>query len=167
MNRWDKNLIDYPIDDNIIKILELLEQIQKNISEGELVEKRRLLKVVNAFKDVTKNIDYELISQHTIIKINSAIMNATQEIQNYNHSSDIVFLEAANDCLSNELESYLQLLSFVKGNPNTKSIKFIEKNLDDFTEIFVTKKNELEESILNLSNSLKEKTNIFSSSQLQ
>ena len=151
MSRWKEKFKNHPIHITLKEIDNFLNVKTDDTSIEKKLEKRRISKLVNIFKDAFRNLDPELIPYRLLDEVHSAADNVMRRLFRYNETGHYDYLRSANDSLDDILIHLSQLLSITKRSESVRHVKELEKRLDRSTEFIHDKTLALEKEILKAS----------------
>jgi len=115
MSRWTDKFDQHPIHETIQWLHDSLEQLTGEVSQGEIEERRRLIKILNELKQILKNSDPEIVPFNQLDTLNTHFrhQNIVNWLNAYKNNKDVKNLSNINDYIINQLTqvSILKALS--------------------------------------------------------
>jgi len=151
MSRWEDQLNKHPIHDT----LDWLEStVQKEVAEidgAHVAEKRRLTKIIQAYRESLKTLDPELIPFNQLDSLNTGLRNpnVANQVNAYQQSGNVANLVELNNQVSNLLTQMSLLLNL---SPRDSSqvhdqVRDLERLVDSTATSLTKKKEELSAAI--------------------
>lgn len=105
MNRWEEQLNNHPIHQSLERLEALVNTEFEDISEDEIDERKRFIKVIASYRDVINSLDPELLPFNQLDSVNKQLgsNNILSQINNYSNNQNIAHLKSGNDHLTNQL----------------------------------------------------------------
>jgi hypothetical protein len=156
MSRWKDQFENHPIHETLDWLFTAISKRFDEVDEDEIIEKRRLIKVIENFRETLASSDPELISLPALDSLEHTLRQhqfATY-IDGYEQTGSVQNLVNASDYLTNYLPSFVG--QFQTLNPTEKqaksSIKVLESLVDDATNSLILQKDKLIAELGDLSN---------------
>ncbi len=147
MSRWKEKFEKYSIPENLEEAIELTNTSFPDMNADTIIEKRRLLKVIQIVGNFVKNMDSEVVPAHILNSIEARLQNALTHLRIFQKQENISSLQNANNELDALLQDFPLLMMGGKKTLTEKRSKDMEKLFDDFVEKFASKTKDLEETI--------------------
>jgi hypothetical protein len=159
MNRWKEQLEGHGIHETLKWLSDSVSNEFDDIDENEASEKRRLLKLIQKYKEVLDAIDPEVTPFNQIDGLNRGLTNSdfAKQINDYVKTGSVANLVEASNLLSNHITPLSVLLSIAEKAPLQQPIADLEKLIDSLVNTLVRKKDELSSSLDELEISVAEK----------
>ncbi len=145
MSRWEEQFKNHPIHENLKKVNEFLDTNFSEMNAETIIEKRRLLKIIQTVGNFVKNIDSEVVPIHILNSINNPLQNTLVHLQTFQQRGDISSLQNANNQLDALLQNFPLFMVGGKKGTTEKLLKSIEKLFDDYTQNLGNMEKELKE----------------------
>ena len=134
MSRWKEQFDQHPIHATLDEMRELCRMAPDEPDDQNIIERRRLEKVIDTYVDSLKMVDPELVPFNQLDGLNNALKhpNVWNHVNNYKSSLNTAHLVAINDQLSVQLTQLALLLAIAKRSKSVKPIEGVEKLFDEF-----------------------------------
>lgn len=149
MSRWEEKLSDHAIHATVDWLEESVTQEFTDIEQGEISEKRRILKVIARIRETLEKFDAELIPFTVLDSLNKVLRHPqfSGQINSYSSNGNMAHLATANDWIENQIPVLSQIGGLTKF-PSTKgSVKQLEELIDSTLDSLVTRKDKLTETL--------------------
>ncbi len=156
MNRWEEQLKNHPIHETLEWIKDCADSKVDDLDEEGLIEKRRLIKYVSYHEEVLKVLDSEVTPFNQLDSLNNQLRskNIAPQLEAYKANGNVQHLKNANDQISNLLTQLSLLLSISNENSQGTPLKELEKFIDSTNSSLVQKKEDIQDSYEQLSQSI-------------
>ena len=157
MSRWEENFRNHEIHQTLENIEEHLPDQDLTGDEREIVEKRRLRKIVAQFKDVLSELDEELAPDNLLNGVNNNLkQHVVQQCQNFYNNKNLNPLIEANNQASNNIQQLAMLRSIAGKEGYSVNLKEIEKQADSVQELYAEFRKTVDEYIKQVENRISE-----------
>lgn len=146
MSRWEDQFENHQIHTTLQEILEFIDVERKDMSDEELTEKRRLVKVVTVYQDVLKGVDPELVYYGALDSINSHLRgdSVRSQLMAYKASPSVQILRAINDQITVSFHMLVQLIALSKKLSAERPLRGLEKEVENFSKSVQTRNSALQ-----------------------
>ena len=105
MNRWQELFKDHQIHETLDRLEALANKDFDDISEAELDERKRFIKIINIYREILNALDPEVIPFNQLDGLNNQLVsgNIMGQVTHYSNSQNPNHLKAANDHVTNQL----------------------------------------------------------------
>ena len=136
MNRWQEQFENHTIHKNLQKIKAILDKAPKDFENDQLVEVRRIKKIISYYDQVLKDLDPEITSFKQLDGLSDFInQNIFPSLNDYQNSKNVQNLIDVNNQLTGQLNQ-LGVLHGIAGkidiNPAPSDL---EQQLDDIARV--------------------------------
>ena len=144
MSRWKEEFDKHNIHKALDDVLGLLSVELKEPTEDEIVEWRRLKKVLDCFRDTIKEIDSEIISINDLTNIESPISsNILNELTAFKDNRALAHLQRANDQMTELMPQLAGLRTSSSIVSSSAESKKLEEQFDELGGSLIRKRDEL------------------------
>jgi len=149
MTRWDDQLANHAIHETLREARSFVETTHENAASGIEVERRRFLKILDQIQTVLEQVDTEVLPFNLLDNLNNGIrhQNVWNQLTAFSSNGEIGHLESANNSVTAQLPTVMQLSTFSKEPQVTKHLKTIEKSVDAFTKSIDQKRTEVADGL--------------------
>jgi len=160
MSRWDKQFKRHPIHATLAELRELCDLAPENPDDQNIIERRRLAKVINAFTEVLDSIDPELVPFNQLDALNTQLRHANiwNHVNNYKANLNTQHLVAINDQISVPLSQLASVVGVAKLIGSVGPEKEIEHLFDEFVAAVAERQKEINKGYAALSETVKQGT---------
>lgn len=151
MNRWSEQLKNHPVHEAINQLEVWVSTEFDDISEEELSERNRFMKVIGLHKEVLQDIDADIIPFNQLDGLNKQLRTAQiwNQAHSYSENNNIAHLKAANDHLSTLLTQLCLLIPLVE-NERDSSKRDDTESFEYGFRALIKKKEALEQELTKL-----------------
>jgi len=116
MSRWVEQLKNHPIHESLRQLEEWGGTEFDDISEEELIERKRFIKVLELHKNVLQTVDADIVPFNQLDGLNNQLRSANiwNQVQSYSKNNNITHLQTANNHLSTQLTQLCLLIPLIK-----------------------------------------------------
>jgi len=145
MSRWKEQFDQHPIHATLVEMRELCHMSPDEPDDQNVIERRRLEKVIDTYVDSLKMVDPELVPFNQLDGLNNALRqpNVWNHVNNYKSNLNTAHLVAINDQLSAQLTQLALLLAIAKRSELVKPMEGIEELFDEFAGAVAEKQEEI------------------------
>ena len=134
MSRWSDQFERHAIHQTLQQTRDWLDVEVEDIDSEQEAEKRRLIKALDAIKEMVDGLDPEFFPEQQLTQLNNHLRHQhfLNQIQAYSSSPSVQPLRFANDHLTSEIPTVYQLAKLALQPAARKSIKAVEDAYDAF-----------------------------------
>jgi hypothetical protein len=149
MSRWEEQLKNHQIHATLKEILELIGVEREGMTNDELTEKRRLVKVVTVCQDVLHSLDPEMVHYGSLDSLNNHLSGPHLRglLTNYKAAPAVNYLNAINDQLTASFDFLSKLIAFSKKLSAEKPLRGLEKEVEIFGKSIQAKNSALQSDL--------------------
>ncbi len=149
MNRWNKEFDEHPIHTTINELNSYINTNFDDVDENEIIEKRRIIKILSTIEKLLSNIDPEIIPFSTLDSFNKQLRqpDCFTQLKNYNDNGNAQHLVNANNYFTKILAQFTQYMILSENFSVNSDIKPLESTLDSFTSAITSSKDNLADNI--------------------
>ncbi|AGF77429.1 hypothetical protein UWK_00855 [Desulfocapsa sulfexigens DSM 10523] len=157
MNRWQEKLENHPIHETLNWVRDNVSENFNDLDEDEIIEKRRLLKIVSMYEEALRKIDPEIVPYNQLDSLNTQLrhQNISSQLTSYKSNGNVAHLTSANDLIANQLTQLSLLMGMTTSYSIEPPIKELEQLIDTISSTLISKKDALSKILENLSDSSK------------
>lgn len=154
MSQWNEQFTQHPIHKTIKEVRDCLDADAKEPSEGLIIERRRLLKVLETIEIALSGLDPELAPLPILNTINDFFRNTNfwNEVHTYESNPVESHLRNLNEQINGQLPSVYQLASLQKSRKVLRITSAAENSFDTFVKAIDDKRKAFESELAELEN---------------
>ncbi|MCF3627695.1 hypothetical protein RJ527_06430 [Thalassospiraceae bacterium LMO-SO8] len=159
MSRWKDLLDSHAVHQTLGELEKAIEGDLKGDTEVELTERRRLVKVIQAWRNILTKVDPELVHMQRLDNLNNHLaQHALTQAKEYANSGNLSSLTAANDNLTTQLTELAILLAIgASQGPVSDVTTKLDEQVDAFAKRVAQKREDLEAQLAATSKAVAEK----------
>ena len=146
MSRWSDQFESHAVHQTLQQTRDWLDVEVEDIDSEQEAEKRRLIKALDAIKEMVDGLDPEFFPEQQLTQLNNHLRHQHfwNQIQEYSSSPSVQLLRSANDHLTSEIPTVYQLAKLALQPAARKSIKAVEDAYDAFCKTIEKRESEFE-----------------------
>ena len=146
MSRWTTQFEEHKIHETLDNLIGKVTGVGKNVSENEFEERRRIIKIANALKEVLDSVDPELCPPKVLNNLNNKLADSNNGIlpflNNYESNGNVVELERANNNFVHLFHEFAQLAASIAPYGYKNNISSYESEFDNLTSGLIQSNNQ-------------------------